>query len=73
MKTTSLNQTHRSQGAKMVEFAGYDMPVQYSSQQMSDNLHFSQFALHDQIWSNSFLEVYASLQGSHHTAKRFQK
>lgn len=29
MKTTSLNQTHRLQGAKMVEFAGYDMPVQY--------------------------------------------
>ncbi|MFT6219870.1 MAG: aminomethyltransferase [Rickettsiales bacterium] len=29
MQTTSLNQTHRAQGAKMVEFAGYDMPVQY--------------------------------------------
>ena len=29
MKTTALNQTHRNQGAKMVEFAGYDMPVQY--------------------------------------------
>lgn len=29
MKTTALNQTHRAQGAKMVEFAGYDMPVQY--------------------------------------------
>jgi aminomethyltransferase len=29
MKITSLNQTHRAQGAKMVEFAGYDMPVQY--------------------------------------------
>jgi len=28
MKTT-LNQTHRNQGGKMVEFAGYDMPVQY--------------------------------------------
>ena len=29
MKVTALNQTHRNQGAKMVEFAGYDMPVQY--------------------------------------------
>jgi len=29
MKTTALNQTHRNQGAKMVEFASYDMPVQY--------------------------------------------
>ncbi len=29
MKSTALNQTHRDQGAKMVEFAGYDMPVQY--------------------------------------------
>ena len=29
MKKTALNNTHRSQGAKMVEFAGYDMPVQY--------------------------------------------
>jgi len=29
MKTTSLNETHRNQGGKMVEFAGYDMPVQY--------------------------------------------
>jgi len=29
MKITALNATHRTQGAKMVEFAGYDMPVQY--------------------------------------------
>jgi aminomethyltransferase len=29
MKVTALNQTHRDQGAKMVEFAGFDMPVQY--------------------------------------------
>ncbi|MBM3580329.1 MAG: glycine cleavage system aminomethyltransferase GcvT, partial [Alphaproteobacteria bacterium] len=29
MKVTALNATHRTQGAKMVEFAGYDMPVQY--------------------------------------------
>lgn len=29
MKATALNKIHRDQGAKMVEFAGYDMPVQY--------------------------------------------
>lgn len=29
MKTTALNAVHRGQGGKMVEFAGYDMPVQY--------------------------------------------
>ena len=29
MKTTALNKAHRDLGAKMVEFAGYDMPVQY--------------------------------------------
>jgi aminomethyltransferase len=30
MKQTSLNQTHKDQKAKMVEFAGYEMPVEYS-------------------------------------------
>ncbi len=29
--TTTLNALHRDMGAKMVEFAGYDMPVWYSS------------------------------------------
>lgn len=29
MKKTALNEIHRTQGARMVEFAGYDMPVQY--------------------------------------------
>ncbi len=29
MKTTVFNQVHRDLGAKMVPFAGYDMPVQY--------------------------------------------
>lgn len=29
MKTTSLNQIHKDQKAKMVEFAGYEMPVEY--------------------------------------------
>ncbi len=31
LKKTSLNQVHRSLGAKMVPFAGWDMPVWYSS------------------------------------------
>jgi glycine cleavage system T protein (aminomethyltransferase) len=31
LKTTSLNAVHRSMGAKMVDFGGWDMPVQYAS------------------------------------------
>ncbi len=30
MKVTALNQTHKDLGAKMVPFAGYEMPVQYA-------------------------------------------
>jgi aminomethyltransferase len=30
IKKTSLHQTHKDQKAKMVEFAGYEMPVEYS-------------------------------------------
>lgn len=37
MKKTILNETHRSQGAKMVEFAGYDMPVQYSEGMLKEH------------------------------------
>lgn len=37
MKVTALNQTHRDQGAKMVEFAGYDMPVQYSDGMLKEH------------------------------------
>ena len=29
LRTTPLNQAHRDAGARMVEFAGWDMPVQY--------------------------------------------
>src|SRR6056300_1507510 len=29
MNKTSLNNAHKQQGAKMVEFAGYEMPIQY--------------------------------------------
>ena len=31
LKTVTLHDTHRQLGAKMVPFAGYDMPVRYSS------------------------------------------
>ena len=31
MKLTKLNKLHKKLGAKMVDFAGYEMPVQYSS------------------------------------------
>jgi aminomethyltransferase len=31
VKTTALTEVHRSLGAKMVEFAGYEMPVLYTS------------------------------------------
>jgi aminomethyltransferase len=31
LKKTALTEVHRQLGAKMVEFAGYDMPIQYSS------------------------------------------
>ena len=30
LKTTPLNETHRNSGARMVDFGGWDMPVQYS-------------------------------------------
>ncbi len=31
MKKTTFNNIHKKLGAKMVEFAGYEMPIQYSS------------------------------------------
>jgi aminomethyltransferase len=30
MKLTALNEVHKKAGAKMVEFAGYEMPIEYS-------------------------------------------
>ena len=30
LKPTALNAVHRALGAKMVDFGGWDMPVQYS-------------------------------------------
>ncbi len=37
MKVTALNKTHIAQGAKMVEFAGYDMPVQYKDGMLKEH------------------------------------
>ncbi|TWF54204.1 glycine cleavage system aminomethyltransferase GcvT [Neorhizobium alkalisoli] len=39
LKTTPLHALHLSLGAKMVPFAGYDMPVQYPLGVMKEHLH----------------------------------
>ncbi|WP_371397696.1 glycine cleavage system aminomethyltransferase GcvT [Fretibacter rubidus] len=39
LKKTALHQFHVDSGAKMVEFAGYDMPVQYPMGVMGEHLH----------------------------------
>jgi aminomethyltransferase len=36
---TPLHELHKSLGAKMVPFAGYDMPVQYAAGIMAEHLH----------------------------------
>ena len=37
MKHTALNKTHQDQGGKMVEFAGYSMPVQYADGMLKEH------------------------------------
>lgn len=44
LKRTSLHGLHLSLGAKMVEFAGYDMPVQYPDGVLKEHLHTRQKA-----------------------------
>lgn len=39
LRTTVLNGLHRALGAKMVPFAGYEMPVQYGLGVMKEHLH----------------------------------
>ena len=39
IKTTPLHQFHLTLGAKMVPFAGYDMPVQYPAGVLKEHLH----------------------------------
>jgi aminomethyltransferase len=38
LKTTPLTEAHRTAGARMVAFAGYDMPVQYADGVMKEHL-----------------------------------
>jgi aminomethyltransferase len=42
--TTPLHALHRELGAKMVPFAGYDMPVQYTAGVMKEHLHTRELA-----------------------------
>jgi len=44
LKLTSLNRIHRALGAKMVDFAGYDMPVQYEMGVLKEHLHTREHA-----------------------------
>ena len=39
MKNTALTKTHEQLGAKMVPFAGYEMPVQYPTGVMTEHQH----------------------------------
>src|SRR5260370_15225592 len=39
LRRTPLHDLHKSLGAKMVPFAGYDMPVQYAAGIMAEHLH----------------------------------
>ncbi len=39
LKTTVLNELHHAMGAKMVGFAGYEMPVQYKPGVLKEHLH----------------------------------
>ena len=38
LKKTSLNEAHRQLGGRMVEFGGWDMPVQYAAGTMTEHL-----------------------------------
>ncbi|XP_028679994.2 aminomethyltransferase, mitochondrial [Erpetoichthys calabaricus] len=42
LKRTPLYEFHRDQGGKMVEFAGWSMPVQYKDSHISSHLHTRQ-------------------------------
>jgi aminomethyltransferase len=44
LQTTPLDALHRELGAKMVPFAGYDMPVQYPTGIIKEHLHTRQAA-----------------------------
>ncbi|XP_058844308.1 aminomethyltransferase, mitochondrial-like isoform X3 [Acipenser ruthenus] len=42
LKKTALYEFHRAQGGKMVEFAGWSMPVQYKDSHIASHLHTRQ-------------------------------
>jgi len=44
LKKTPLNQWHRDHGAKMVDFGGWDMPVQYETGILQEHLATRKFA-----------------------------
>jgi aminomethyltransferase len=44
LRVTPLNALHRELGAKMVPFAGYDMPVQYPAGILKEHLHTRELA-----------------------------
>lgn len=44
LKKTPLNQWHREHGAKMVDFGGWDMPVQYESGILQEHLATRKFS-----------------------------
>ncbi len=44
LKKTPLNQVHRNLGGKMVDFGGWDMPVQYAAGVISEHLRTRQHA-----------------------------
>ena len=39
LKQTALHAKHKALGAKMVPFAGYDMPVQYPMGVLKEHIH----------------------------------
>ena len=38
LKTTALNETHRRLGARMIDFGGWEMPVQYPAGTIEEHL-----------------------------------
>ena len=44
LKKTPLNQAHRDLGGKMVDFGGWDMPVQYSAGVIAEHLRTREHA-----------------------------
>jgi aminomethyltransferase len=44
LKKTALNEIHRAMGGRMVEFGGWDMPVQYTAGTMTEHLRTRTYA-----------------------------